>query len=209
MNNMSSFAVELEIGQKKVEELPFFGSFQNQLGKDSPIKVTACDEVTIGKGFDILVFPRSVRYKNITEKEIPVLVNHLKLKQQETFIQFHSELISQKYIFICCHQNRDARCGKNGPVLFDNFQSYLKMKNIEPSKLRVRKCSHVGRHEYSSNLILFPLGDWFGYVTSSYIPELVDYVLNGSHDIVGSIHSLWRGRLGLDHQQTIILNSKQ
>jgi (2Fe-2S) ferredoxin len=55
----------------------------------------------------------------------------------------------------------------------------------------------VGGHEYAGNVLIYPGGNWYGYVTPADIPRIVD-----QHLVQGQIvWDLWRGRMGLSPQE--------
>jgi (2Fe-2S) ferredoxin len=60
-------------------------------------------------------------------------------------------------------------------------------------RVTVRRTSHVGGHAFAGNVLIYPGGDWYGYVTPEDIPRLVE-----NHLVEGQIVTdLWRGRMGM------------
>jgi len=35
------------------------------------------------------------------------------------------------------------------------------------NRVRIYKTSHIGGHKFAGNVITFPSGDWYGYITPS------------------------------------------
>ena len=84
------------------------------------------------------------------------------------------------------------RCGYCGPILAKLFTQQVAARGLAGA-VTVRRTSHVGGHEYAGNVIVYPEGDWYGYVT----PADVDRILE-QHVLGGEIvDDRWRGRMGL------------
>jgi (2Fe-2S) ferredoxin len=65
----------------------------------------------------------------------------------------------------------------------------------------VHRVSHLGGHEYAGNVVIYPGGDWYGYVTPADVPRIIDgHILSG--DLV---LDRWRGRMGLTREEQIQL----
>ena len=101
---------------------------------------------------------------------------------------------------VCCHTQRDIRCGQRGPPIVQAIQQWndaaaaaasAAAAAAAPPHLRVYPCSHVGGHEYAGNLLLYAwrrndaasagassppllLSDWFGLVTPELVPTIFD-----------------------------------
>lgn len=163
------------------------------------VKVTAIDAPAVGAGFDILVFPDQIKYTGLTSDHIPMLVQDQLLGDAPS-----SRLAwipaTDRYIFVCTHGERDTRCGDCGPGLRVALAAGLRrLPGVEP--VHVHGSSHVGGHAYAGNLIIYPEGDWYGYVTTTDIPALVETVIGR-----GAIaRSHWRGRLGLSPSEQVAL----
>jgi (2Fe-2S) ferredoxin len=57
----------------------------------------------------------------------------------------------------------------------------------------VRRTSHVGGHAFAGNVLIYPSGDWYGFVTPADVSRLVEDHLAGGKVVT----DLWRGRMGL------------
>jgi (2Fe-2S) ferredoxin len=53
---------------------------------------------------------------------------------------------------------------------------------------------------FAGNVLVYPTGDWYGYVTPADVPRLVENV--AERQIVAD---LWRGRMGLTQQEQVDL----
>jgi hypothetical protein len=95
---------------------------------------------TIGNGTDILLFPQQIRYKNLKIEDIDKVIDDLIKGRPANGLTV--EPITSQYVFICCHKNRDLRCGSCGPVLVDGFSTELERRGIT-DEIVVRQCSHV------------------------------------------------------------------
>ncbi len=155
------------------------------------VKMTACDEASPGPGYDILLFPDAIRYLGLRESDLPALIDdHLAGNRVSGRIP-HERLVGQ-HIFVCAHEARDARCGACGPPLVEAFVAELGARGLE-GQVTVRRTSHVGGHRFAGNVLIYPGGDWYGYVTPDDVPRIID-----QHMLKGKIVTdLWRGRMGL------------
>jgi (2Fe-2S) ferredoxin len=57
----------------------------------------------------------------------------------------------------------------------------------------VRRTSHVGGHAFAGTVLIYPSGDWYGFVTPEDVPRLLEDHLAGGKVVT----DLWRGRMGL------------
>lgn len=169
-------------------------------GPDMPrrVKLTACDEAGQSPGgYDLLVFPDAVRYLGVQTADFPALIeDHLVGGRVSDRIP-HRPAPGQ-YVFVCVHGERDARCGACGPPLVEGFRAELAARGLE-DRVSVRRTSHVGGHKYAGNVLIYPGGDWYGYVAPADIPRVVE-----RHIAAGQIvWDLWRGRMGLTPEEQI------
>jgi hypothetical protein len=100
--------------------------------------------------------------------------------------------------FVCVHGNRDARCGACGPPLVERFTAELEALGLA-DKVTVRRNSHLGGHRFAGNVLIYPGGDWYGYVTPDDVPRIIDQHIVGDHIVT----DLWRGRMGLSPGEQI------
>jgi anti-anti-sigma factor len=176
-----------------------------QRSADMPlqVKVTACDEPSFGPGYDLLVFPDQVRYLNVQESDLPVLIeDHFEGGRVSSRIP-HVPVTGHN-VFVCVHAARDMRCGVAGPPVAEVFQASLEARGLA-EQVAVRRTSHVGGHKYAGNLLIFPSGDWYGYVTPVDVERIID-----QHIVAGAIvWDLWRGRMGLSPEEQLRLSRIQ
>ncbi len=159
------------------------------------VKFTACDEPSAGPGFDLLVFPDGIHYRNVTTADIPALVE-AHLVGNEIADDLHHEPLSGFHVFVCIHQRRDQRCGECGPRVADRFEKELERAGLQDTTF-VRRTSHVGGHQHAGNVLIYPGGTWYGRVTPSEVPRIVEQHL--LHDQL--VPDLWRGEMGLTKPQ--------
>jgi hypothetical protein len=70
------------------------------------------------------------------------------------------------------------------------FQAALAERNLSET-VTVWQTSHVGGHKFAGNILIYPGGDWYGYVTPADVPRLIE-----QHLLAGEvITELWRGRM--------------
>ena len=161
------------------------------------VKITACDEPPIrGEGVDLIVFPDAVRYVGITETDIPTLVSEHLVKDRPTDSLEHVH-VHGRHVFVCIHANRDVRCGKCGPPVARTFRNTLQARGLE-HEVTVRRTSHVGQHSLAANVLVYPGGDWYGYVTPDDVPRIVDHMMRGE-----IVRNLWRGRMGITPEEQL------
>jgi len=155
------------------------------------VKLTACDDASAGPGHDVLVFPDQVRYLGVQESDLLALIqDHLVSNRVSDRIP-HEHLAGQ-HIFVCVHRSRDPRCGACGPPLAELFIAELERRGLG-GEVTVRRTSHVGGHRFAGNVLIYPGGDWYGYVTPADALRIID-----QHIVQGEIVTdLWRGRMGL------------
>jgi hypothetical protein len=68
---------------------------------------------------------------------------------------------------VCCHAQRDARCGARGPPVLEALRA--------AGAAAALACSHVGGHEFAANVMAYPPGDCYGLVWPSDAPALVAF----------------------------------
>lgn len=164
-----------------------------------PTKVTACDAAATGAGYDILVFPDNLRYRGVTMADLPGLIAEQVLAGRPATSIPH-EALDGVHIFICTHGARDQRCGVCGPPLYERFAAEIAARGLE-RHVHLYRSSHVGGHRYAGNVLIYPAGDWYGYVTPAAVPVLLERAILG-----GSIvPELWRGRMGLSPEAQMAL----
>jgi hypothetical protein len=102
------------------------------------------------------------------------------------------EPLTGQHVFVCVHGRRDERCGQCGPPLVDRLQAELSRRELT-DEVTIHRTSHVGGHIFAGNVLIYPSGDWYGFVTPDDVPGLVE-----NHLVRGNIVTdLWRGRLGM------------
>ena len=155
------------------------------------LKLNVCDEPSrVAGAFDLLVFPDMVRYLGLTEANVPAFVEDHVLGDHDGSA-LPCEPLTGRHIFICTHNSRDPRCGVCGPVLTKLWRAEVQQRGLS-GQVHVHQTSHVGGHQYAGNVLIYPEGDWYGYVTPAGVPRLVEeYILRGN-----IVSDLWRGRMG-------------
>ena len=118
-------------------------------------------------------------------------------------------------ILICAHASRDSRCGILGPLIRDQFNTYL--KTITPrspyektilANVQIYLCSHVGGHNFAGNVLIYTpptvgneavvvegvagTGVWYGRVEPKHVEGIVRETLLGGR----VIEELYRGGVG-------------
>lgn len=163
------------------------------------LKLTACDEPSAGPGHDLLIFPDMVRYRGVREGDLPALIEEHFVGNRISGRVPHEPLPGQ-HVFVCVHGERDERCGVCGPPLAERFAAELAARGLAKA-VAVRRSSHIGGHRYAGNVLIYPGGDWYGYVTPADVPRLIEEHLLHRQLVA----DLWRGRMGLSPEEQLQL----
>ncbi|KAL7132019.1 hypothetical protein ABFS83_12G044400 [Erythranthe nasuta] len=162
-------------------------------------RLTICEAGDNGKlsDGDVLIFPEMILYRGLIESEVDRFVEDV-LVNEKAKLSGKIEKLSGSYVFVCCHNNRDRRCGVCGPILIEKFKEEIGSKDLK-KHVSVTACSHVGGHKYAGNVIIFSAtpdgkiaGNWYGYVTPGDIHELLDKQIGRGE----AIDRIWRGQMG-------------
>lgn len=133
-------------------------------------KLTATDEPSRGAGLDLLVFPEAVRYVGADEAAWSRILEEHLAGGVVSGAAPH-EPITGRWVFVCVHRARDERCGRCGPPVLEAMRRAVREEGLED--VTVRATSHVGGHKYAGNVIVYPEGVWYGYVTAEDVPRIV------------------------------------
>jgi (2Fe-2S) ferredoxin len=175
----------------------------NEILRPKEVKLTACDEPSINlpdsadPGYDILVYPDSIRYLGLRAGDFPALIGEHLVGGNVASSLANSQLKGW-HVFVCVHSQRDERCGRCGPPVVTRFQVELARRSLS-EEVAVRRCSHVGGHAYAGNVIIYPGGDWYGYMTPEDVPRLIEQHILGGRPVA----DLWRGRMGTNPEEQI------
>jgi hypothetical protein len=148
----------------------------------------------LGTGYDILILPDKIRYRNVQEGDIPTLVEEQLVNRCVAAAIPHQPL-TQQYVVVCTHGQRDVRCGECGPPLVEALEKAIAAQQLT-GEMVVCGSSHVGGHMFAGNVLVYPTGDWYGYVTPADVPRLIEDIAQGR-----IAKDLWRGRMGLTQQE--------
>ncbi|TDL23156.1 hypothetical protein BD410DRAFT_747139, partial [Rickenella mellea] len=117
-------------------------------------------------------------------------------------------------LFVCTHGSRDCRCGNAGPAVVKTLKDEICKRSVSLSvsdprrrvleRIIIGEVGHVGGHKYAANVLVFPRGDWLGYVTPEIIPALLDGIIaNSALHTMPIISEHWRGRMGLAKEEQV------
>ena len=161
------------------------------------VKVTACHGEITHNGHDVLLFPDQLRYSNLAETDIAMLVED-QLVGNQVSRRLSPTALGGRHVFVCTHGRRDLRCGECGPELVRSLSEEVEKRGLSDT-IRVYRTSHVGGHRFAGNVLIYPGGDWYGYVSPSDVARLVE-----CHILAGEVvHDLWRGRMGLSQEEQV------
>ncbi|ORZ10589.1 hypothetical protein BCR41DRAFT_372338 [Lobosporangium transversale] len=119
-------------------------------------------------------------------------------------------------VLVCVHGARDCRCGEQGGELYRILKDMVQATGLQNS-IKVYGVSHIGGHKWAPNTIMYPLGDWHGYVSEQDSTDaqqiLFDALANGG--IAADVREQrlkerapimiekWRGRMGMTKEEQI------
>eukprot|EP01132_Coremiostelium_polycephalum_P000450 gene450-570_t len=175
---------------------PMLQSFEDPIKKYSkgqilPSIINVCDMPAENPDtIDLLVFPDMIKIVGLNSESLGRVLDFF-TKHSSLNSEFPQDIkvasFNSRYIFVCAHKQKDERCGYCGPILMDELRNEIKSKGLE-SEIQVYGSSHVGGHKFAGNVLVFPPGNWYGYVTPKDTGAIIESTLNG--DV---IQSLFRG----------------
>lgn len=158
----------------------------------------------------VLVMPDMIRYNNVTENDIDLLVEELSIgsgggvieNDRGSTLQREKMPVNETNIFVCTHGKRDMRCGVCGPQVINDLSNTINQVNssgvtTDAIRANIRGVTHVGGHKFAANVIIYKVdektgkvrGDWYGNVDEPGARLLVE-----EHIVKGNIvKELWRG----------------
>lgn len=141
-------------------------------------KLTAVDEPSEGPGLDLVVFPDRIRYPAVDEARWRSIVRDHVIGGVPSGDAPRADEPG-RWVLVCVHAARDARCGECGPPLAEAIAREAAAAGL--ADVRVRATSHVGGHKYAGNVIVYPEGAWYGYVRPADAPRLVrEHLVGGA-----------------------------
>jgi len=165
---------------------------------DGVPKFFACSEPSSGDGYDLYVYPDDVKYIGIKEEDIPIFVEDQLVKGKVSTRLKSIPLGGRYHVLVCTHASRDKRCGRSGPQVLSALKDLMKEKGIGEDKVFVDGSSHVGGHKYAGVVVVFPPGDYYGYVGARNAEQVIAAYLDPKRP---RANQLWRGRMGIDEDQ--------
>mmetsp|Transcript_24831 Transcript_24831/g.42036 ORF Transcript_24831/g.42036 Transcript_24831/m.42036 type:complete len:277 (+) Transcript_24831:18-848(+) len=160
------------------------------------IKMTACNEPNSRAEYcDIIVYPEMLRFcvplhdpSCITSFAEFVSLPCLSSTLPRAVTLSPLPLPGDTLLLVCTHGNRDKRCGRAGPIVLAALKEELEARGVPDSVVAVRATSHIGGHRYAGTLIVYPQGQWYGFMTKKTVKPLLDQVLAG-----GVLQKCFRG----------------
>jgi (2Fe-2S) ferredoxin len=151
------------------------------------VKMTACNEPnSLLEYCDVMVYPEQLRLSVplgdtscISEFARYVSLPVLPATLPDKVLNSPHSLPGKSLLLVCTHGNRDKRCGRAGPIVLEALQLELKARGVPDSLVAVRASSHIGGHRYAGTLIVYPQGQWYGFMTKKNVKPLLDQVLVG------------------------------
>ncbi|KAF8626577.1 hypothetical protein AX15_004790 [Amanita polypyramis BW_CC] len=131
------------------------------------------------------------------------------------------------HLLVCTHMARDCRCGEQGGAFVRRLREEIehtpkeRLKGI--AEIRVGEVGHIGGHLYAPNLLIYPYGDWYGFLSPSQAPQVLDDIIHAAVDTRGvrplerteapllvshGLRGHWRGRMGMSKEDQASLADK-
>lgn len=150
---------------------------------------------------------------NLIELEDVSLSNVQEAVQQITGLSStarHNSGVHPLYIYVCTHAARDCRCGDAGGSVAEAFRQEIDRRELT-SVVKLGETGHVGGHKYAANVLIYPMGEWLGYVRPENVPGILDKALEDrasawNPNIASPLlPTHWRGRMGLEKEDQLAL----
>eukprot|EP00013_Stygamoeba_regulata_P015045 CAMPEP_0177681822 /NCGR_PEP_ID=MMETSP0447-20121125/30928_1 /TAXON_ID=0 /ORGANISM="Stygamoeba regulata, Strain BSH-02190019" /LENGTH=312 /DNA_ID=CAMNT_0019191279 /DNA_START=161 /DNA_END=1096 /DNA_ORIENTATION=- len=174
--------------------------YKTELKADNKSILAACSEPSLRAkdgATDVIVYPEALRY-SLTEAQLDDFVKGQVVEGRVVQDLKPAPLQFKRMVLVCTHGARDKRCGRIGPQVKSKLQELLAAKGLTEQDVVVRGSSHLGGHKYAGVMVVYPEGDWYGYVTSRDADKLIHKYM--TDDVV--FKEKWRGRMGLTKDQT-------
>ena len=132
----------------------------------------------------------------VPEAEVAGLIRALQLDTDDLqkFDSFKNETAGNREFFICTHGARDACCGTFG------FPAYQKLRTqFADESTRVWRTSHTGGHRFAPNVLEYPVGIYWAWVTGDSLKNAV----NREGD-VNDLYQQMRGWAGAGRLEQVV-----
>jgi len=166
---------------------------------------------------DWYIFPDQIKLINVNIEQIEQVIQTLfvddqsvikikdktktieeQLKEDNNLPSFDDNIKCERlhglWLLVCCHYQRDQRCGVIGPILVDEIEKYVR-ETDHTDDVHWLKVSHLGGHKFAGNVIVYPSGTWYGRVLTCHVPLLIDAYTSSSNDLKAKLKPLYRGHL--------------
>ncbi|KAJ0396501.1 hypothetical protein P43SY_010136 [Pythium insidiosum] len=188
--------------------------------KESPLKAIAAtpflstagrcrsdesqEPAELSERHDLLVFPDLLRVSNVQLSQVDSIVSDLMQADADAAVVFKRHELDVKplddgvHILVCAHDQRDFRCGCNGPKLLEWLRDEGDAQGVS---VHLYSSSHFGGHRYAANCITYPGGDWFGLINAR--EDAAELLRAVNEDAPLRLHDRWRGRVALTKEQQL------
>ncbi|UJR22237.1 hypothetical protein I4U23_025298 [Adineta vaga] len=186
------------------------------------VKLTSASVVTTTSddpthSADWYLFPDQIKISNVNIEQIEQVIQTLfvddqsvikikdktksveeQLKEDNNLPTFDENIKCERlhglWLLVCCHYQRDQRCGVIGPMIIDEIEKYVR-ETDRSDNVHWLKISHIGGHKFAGNVIVYPSGTWYGRVLTCHIPLLIDAYTSSSEELKSKLKPLYRGHL--------------
>ena len=186
-----------------------------------PPRCCSSEPVDQSKSLDVVVYPDGFYAKGMDSQGIDSLIHRLRQtekdndnpnesptdRQQKPLQLATRHLVDPSHtsIFVCTHGSRDSRCGIRGNILLTLLRDEIEKQELG-KRISAWRTSHIGGHKYAANIIVYPHGDWYGFLepTRETVIKLLSCLVERE-----VWWEKWRGALNLTKKQQINLWTKQ
>lgn len=144
---------------------------------DPHFKVTALRTEPKSVGYDLIVFPDRVVYREVDARAWE-WIRDRHLYEDRPVDDLHPSPVGGRHILVCVHMERDERCGQCGPLVHAAFEESVAERDLD-DEITVHRSSHVGGHAFAGNVLVYPEGVWYGYVRPADVDTILDKHLEG------------------------------
>lgn len=170
-----------DVGESEIMQL--IQGVVDEVSWNQKFKINFCSyapdrNYTLGSQMvSLLVFPHNKMFSFVpTRSSLRGFLDHLTNSTPlENNIEC-SDLQWKSTVLVCCHKNKDLRCGRLGPQVVDRLLELEK----DDGDIKVLRCSHLGGHRFAGTMVAYPSGNWFGNITKDNVEEVLKSSIKGN-----------------------------
>ena len=132
----------------------------------------------------------------VPEEQVASLIRALQLSNEDlvNFDSYKQNSANNREFFICTHGARDSCCGTFGFPAYQKLRTQFANENV-----RVWRTSHTGGHRFAPNVLEYPVGIYWAWVTGDSLKNAV----NREGD-VNNLYNQMRGWAGAGRLEQVV-----